>query len=210
MRQSIIRHSLLTALVLCVTVFQVWACSCRPPATLTQEEFFEAEMVFIGKIIKVEEDLNSSLKTATFKITRDIKVPGAVDEIKIVTPVSSASCGLFFEEGSTWYIWGSHDGNYYSSNICTRSIRLNDQGTSTTPRFNEEMEAIERFKSQTGTQTFKVANGKTEGKLKNGLKKGWWKYYDSQGTLYQKICYKKGIKKKEKILAEPLMSPSDM
>lgn len=210
MKQSLIRQGLLTAFICCITIAQVLACSCRPPGPLTQEEFFKAEIVFIGKIIKLEEDLNTSLKTATFKITRDIKVPGAVDEIKIVTPYSPASCGLFFEEGSTWYIWGSNDGNNYSSNICTRSIRLNDQGTSTTPRFNEEMEAIERFKNQTGTQTFETGNGKAEGKLKNGLKKGWWKYYDSQGTLYKKVCYKKGIQKKEKILAEPVMAPSDM
>lgn len=209
-KQSLIRQGLLTAFVFCIAVVQALACSCRPPAPITQEEFFEADMVFVGKIISMEEDAASSRKTATFKIINHIKVPGGIDEITIVTPYSSASCGLTFEEGATWYIWGTNEGDYYSSNICTRSIRLNDQGTSTTPRFNEDMEAIERFKSQTGTQTFEVANGKAEGKLKNGLKKGWWKYYDGQGTLYKKVCYKKGVQKKEKILAEPVMSPSNM
>ncbi len=193
----------LVTLILSISIIEAIACSCRPPGELTSAEFFEAEIIFIGKITSVEE--TGYTITATFSVMDDIKVPGGTREIEVLTPVSSAACGLSFKEGAVWYVWGYNEGSgKYSSNICTRSMRLNDQGTSTNPGFEKEMNAIKSFKNSSGSQVFETPAGKVEGKIKNGLKKGWWKYYDTQGNLYKKVCYKKGIQKKEKILAEPV------
>ena len=54
---------------------QVIACSCRPPAPLTMEEFLNADLVFEGKALSVETDKEQGMKVITFEVTKAHKTP---------------------------------------------------------------------------------------------------------------------------------------
>ena len=175
---------------------QILACSCRPPMPMTDVEFFEADLVFIGKITTVIADQQAYKRTATFKIINPLKVAGSMTTVDIVTPYESATCGLTFSEDELWYIWASDDGNMYSSSICTRSLKLEQDGTSPVPRYQEDMLAIAQFKNQDGKYTFNTNTGTTTGKIRNGYKQGCWKYYNQDGVLEKKCKFKRGVEKK--------------
>lgn len=175
---------------------QIFACSCRPPLPVTDVEFFNADLIFIGKITRVNADQQAFKRTATFDIINPLKVAGSMNTVDIVTPYQSATCGLTFGEGELWYIWASDDGTMYSSNICTRSLKLEQDGTSPVPRYQEEMLAIAQFKQQDGKYTFNTNTGTTTGKIRNGFKQGCWKYYNQDGVLEKKCKFKKGMEKK--------------
>ena len=116
--------------------------------------------------------------------------------VDVVTAYQSATCGLVFNEGDLWYIWASSDGTVHSSNSCTRSLRLEQDGTSPMPRYQEDMLAISQFKSQNNRIALDTSTGKAEGKIRNGYKTGWWKYYNQDGTLQRKCKFRKGVEKK--------------
>ncbi len=179
---------------------QIFACSCRPPLAMTDIEFFNADLVFIGKITYVNADEETYKRTATFEIINPLKVVGDMKTIDIVTPYQSATCGLTFLEGQLWYIWASNDGTMYSSNICTRSLRLEEDGTSAVPRYQEDMLAIAQFKQQNGKQNFDTNTGTGTGKIRNGFKEGCWKYYNQDGVLEKKCKFRKGVEKKCKTI----------
>lgn len=183
-------------LFLFVISVQVFACSCRPPLSMTDVEFFNADLVFIGKITHVNADEEAYRRTATFEILNPLKVAIDVKEVKIITAYESATCGLSFREGDMWYIWASDEGENFSSSICTRSLRLEEDGTSPIARFQEDMLAIDNFKSQTGTQIVETSMGTAKGKVRDGLKRGCWKYYNADGILEKKCKYKKGVQVK--------------
>jgi len=191
-----IRHFILLCVFMCVSVAQIIACSCRPPLPMTETEFFNADLVFIGKITYVNADEEAYRRTATFEILSPLKVVGAMKEVEIITAYESATCGLSFKEGDLWYIWADNEGKAYSSNSCSRSLRLKEDGTSQVERFNQDMLAINTFKSQTGNQTIETNMGTAKGKVRNGLKKGCWKYYNEEGILQKKCKYKKGVEVK--------------
>jgi len=188
-----IRHFILLLILVSVSVAQVIACSCRPPLPMTEMEFFNADVVFIGKITSVDANEETYKRTATFKILNALKVAGSAKEVTVVTSYDSAACGLSFNEGDLWYIWANSNGKTFSSNICTRSLRLNEDGTTAVQRYHDDMLAINSFKKQSGKYTFDTDRGTTTGKIRRGLKKGCWKYYDENGVLYKKCKYKKGI-----------------
>jgi len=191
-----IRHFILLCVFTCVSIAQVVACSCRPPLPMTDVEFFNADLVFIGKITHVDADEEAYRRTATFEIINPLKVTIDIKEVKIITAYQSATCGLSFREGDMWYIWAGDEGEHFSSSICTRSLRLKDDGTTGIPRFEEDMLAIEKFKSQTGKQIVETSMGTAKGKVRDGLKRGCWKYYNAEGILEKKCKYKKGIEVK--------------
>jgi len=191
-----IRHFVLLLIFVSVSVTQAIACSCRPPLPMTEMEFFNADLIFIGKITSVNANEETYKRTATFEVLNALKAAGTPKEITVVTSYDSAACGLPFNEGDMWYIWASSNGETFSSNICTRSLRLNEDGTTAVPRYHEDMLAINNFKKKSGKHTFDTDMGTTTGKIRNGLKKGCWKYYDENGVLYKKCKYKKGIMSK--------------
>jgi len=183
-------------LLLSVISVQVFACSCRPPLPMTDMEYFGADLVFIGKITKVNADQEAYKRTATFEIINPLKVAGNMKSVDIVTAYQSATCGLTFGEDELWYIWASDEGEMYTSSICTRSLRLEKNGTSPIPRYQEDMLAIAKYRQQDGKYTFDTATGTTTGKIRNGYKSGCWKYYNQDGVLEKKCKYKNGKEKK--------------
>lgn len=191
-----IRHFILLCVFTFVSVAQVVACSCRPPLPMTDVEFFNADLVFIGKITHVNADEEAYRRTATFEIINPLKAIEDMAEVDIITAYQSATCGLSFKEGDLWYIWASDEGENFSSSICTRSLRLQEDGTSSAGRFQEDMLAIENFKSQTGKQIVETNMGTAKGKVRNGFKTGCWKYYNAEGILEKKCKYRKGVQVK--------------
>lgn len=163
---------------------------------MTDTEFFGADLIFIGKVTHVDADVDAFKRTATFKIINPLKVAGKMSTVDIVTPYQSATCGLTFNEDDLWYIWASDEGTMYTSTICTRSLKLEQDGTSPVPRYQEDMLAIAQYKQQDDEYTFNTNTGTTTGKIRNGYKTGCWKYYNQDGTLEKKCKFKKGVEKK--------------
>lgn len=175
---------------------QVLACSCRPPSPLTIEEFLNADLVFEGKIVKVETDKEGHMKTITFDITKNYKTPKRMTTVAITTAGSSAACGLTVEEGQAWYIWANknEESGAYSAGICSRSLQMADDVSERYyKRYNSEVELINSLKAKRGKQRLELSSGTAEGKMKKGQRCGKWKYYDTSGTLTKTCRFKKGI-----------------
>lgn len=175
---------------------QVIACSCRPPAPLTMEEFLNADLVFEGKALSVETDKEQGMKVITFEVTKAHKTPRGTTKIEVTTAGNSAACGLTIEEGQNWYIWArkNEETGAYSSGICSRSLYLaEDASKKYFQRYEEEMELIQSVKSKRGKQRLEVSTGTAEGKMKKGRRCGKWRYYAPDGTLTKTCRYKRGI-----------------
>ena len=106
---------------------QVMACSCMKLGKLTEEAYTQATDIFIGKAVEVDTLLEENLISIRFKVKESIK--GAkVKYIEVTTPMSSAACGLYIQEGEKWYIFGSIEDGEMRVNMCGRHANLTKPG----------------------------------------------------------------------------------
>ncbi|MEO1434767.1 MAG: hypothetical protein AAFV80_04475 [Bacteroidota bacterium] len=183
-------------LLCCLRSLSGWACSCAPAPMLSAVDVLEADLVFIGQIVDLE--LTSNRKVARFRITEHLVSAKRQKEIQIETALSSAACGLSFQEDAYWYIWASKtEAGHFVSNICSRSAPLRDpKSIPTNSRVGSELAFFTSRKKVRGTSTVHFpesrynlhSGGKASGKFCKGLPKGIWNYYNSKGILTQ-TCF---------------------
>ncbi len=137
---KIIKPTLILLLSIC---FQyAWACSCMQPGSV-EESFKQADAVFTGTVLNVENDLTpspddpsisyASSQTITIKLETSYKTAAGIKTssriIKIKTAISSASCGYYFEEGKKYIVYAYENTEDCSlwTNICTRTKQYNQE-----------------------------------------------------------------------------------
>jgi len=107
------------------------ACSCV--ADTSQEEDFEnAEAVFIGRVLSIEEhrgfaqqllrtlpfiERRPSYRTITFHVTERWKGIDA-NLVTAATGFGGGDCGYYFAEGETYLVY-AHDGDFYGEKLAT-------------------------------------------------------------------------------------------
>lgn len=107
----------------------VFACSCRPPGTPAQE-LGQADAVFLATVVDVNAPsgpIRSSADSTT--VTLDVaKVwKGQVTRtLVLITPGSSASCGVSFEQGKAYVVYGRVSEGALTTNLCSRTRPIGD------------------------------------------------------------------------------------
>ena len=120
----IVVGALLAASPMCV-----YACSCRPPGT-PAEELGRSDAVFQGTVVSVQNPSgpvasNADITTVTFNVSKVWK--GQITQTgTIVTPGSSASCGVTFEQGVEYVVYGRASEGALTTNLCSRTRAIGD------------------------------------------------------------------------------------
>ena len=106
-----------------------YACSCRPPGT-PAEELGQSDAVFQGIVVSVKAPTGPVASSAdSTTVTLDVsKVwKGQVTQTTMLTtPGSSASCGVTFEQGKEYVVYGRVNEGALSTNLCSRTRTVAD------------------------------------------------------------------------------------
>jgi hypothetical protein len=113
------------ALVTAVQPSCAYACSCRPPGP-PAEALANATAVFSGKVTALSAPVDgggTDPVQVTFAVTNGWK--GADQStIVIVTPSSSASCGVGLVEGQEYLVYATESEGSLQTNLCSRTTQL--------------------------------------------------------------------------------------
>jgi Tissue inhibitor of metalloproteinase len=110
-----------------------YACSCVPPDT-PEKELQQADAVFSGKVIKVEEGGSgefSANSSSQVSVTLEVKeIWKGIEENRIVvkTEQHSASCGYEFEKNKEYIVYAQKQGNEWYVSLCSRTTILAEAG----------------------------------------------------------------------------------
>lgn len=130
-----------------------YACSCRPPGT-PAEELGQSDAVFRGTVVSVKAPsgpVTSSADNTTVTFSVSTVWKGQITQTgTISTPGSSASCGVTFEQGKEYVVYGRLNEGSLTTNLCSR--------TGTIENATEDIAAL-------GTGQPPSANGQTPGQL---------------------------------------------
>ncbi len=174
-----------------VIPLNVDACSCGNlwgPVTI--KDYNSSEFIISVKAIKVtidEKEVYDKQRKIDFQIDEIYKGKIEGKSVTIYTALSDASCGLYVKENEEWIIWAYIHNNVISTSLCTRSklkqyIKEND------------FKSLQYFKSNPPSTEWKNDKGVliAEGKLKNNLPVGLWKYFYNNGYIESEGVYKNG------------------
>jgi hypothetical protein len=110
-----------------------YACSCVPPGT-PEQELKEADVVFSGEVIKIEEGKLgwlSANSSSPVSVTLEVKEAWkGVEENRVVikTEQHSASCGYEFEKDKEYIVYAEKQGNDWHVSLCSRTNILAEAG----------------------------------------------------------------------------------
>lgn len=124
-------------IVFSLFIQQAWACTCVPSPSV-EESFKSADAVFTGTVMKIEQELDTTIddhgdtilvfgwvKTVTIKLDTDYKNTNtkAGNIITIQTASNSAACGYYFQKGKRYMVYANtnKEDGILSTNICTRT-----------------------------------------------------------------------------------------
>lgn len=120
-----LKQTLFILTILLFNTVDTLACSCGELDRISKDDFDKAGEIFIGLVIKVEEDRDNWTKAVTFQVTDRLKATGQTKEITIWTALDGAACGLSTKEGDKWYIFAyRNDDNKLVAGLCGRSVNL--------------------------------------------------------------------------------------
>ena len=119
----------LFVLVVCSSAaLEVFACTCIPPRTPTEER--EASIfVFAGEVIRIDTVIIQSypMRNVRFRVQRIWK-GGDSTQVDVLTGMSDADCGYHFGIGKAYLVYafdfGLEDQPVFSTNICRRTNLL--------------------------------------------------------------------------------------
>ena len=173
-----------------------YSCSCAIRGELSVSDYYQPDVILLGKVIKLEENsLTPELEYNTKEITIEIKefFKGRlqdVRQIKIYTSFSDASCGLAVNNtGEDWIIFAHYNKHgYLLTDMCTPSKTIKEPGDEYLVKLKSYRDAVGVTKFYNSKQILSA-----EGELINGQPHGLWSYYG--GTwLSQTGFYDNGLK----------------
>ena len=128
----VLRLSILLIVLSAVVIVRptcAYACSCRPPGTPI-EALGQSDAVFQGTIVSVKAStgpVTSSADNTTvmFQVSKVWK--GQITQTStLTTPGSSASCGVTFEQGKEYVVYGRVNEGSLTTNLCSRTRAVAD------------------------------------------------------------------------------------
>ncbi|TGE22029.1 hypothetical protein E5K00_17400 [Hymenobacter aquaticus] len=114
--------TVLLAIVLICFAQQVEACSCGPVSRIKQKDLVNAELIFIGKLVRIDS-LDLSDRRLVFEVISAIKTNGA-KQLSVVTGYGNGDCGLDVELGQEWYIFAEPREGNARAMMCGRSFLM--------------------------------------------------------------------------------------
>jgi hypothetical protein len=103
----------------------LFGCDCKTLNPISKEDYNKAACIFVGRVIKIEEDEKNYSKAITFEIIHRLKNTEQINEITIWTALNSSACGLEVGSGENWYIFAHKDeDNKLIAGLCGRSVNL--------------------------------------------------------------------------------------
>ena len=125
---------ILAVIILTFISIESYACSCM--SYDIDKDYEKYEVVFIGKVIKVEKQL--SVDSSFLFPYKFIKVKFEVQKqyrgleeskFEIITPNDPASCGYLFKKGTEYAVFASHnkEKGKYEVRSCSPTIRANQK-----------------------------------------------------------------------------------
>ncbi len=100
-----------------------FACSCAPSEN-AQEEYAAVDIVFIGKVIAVK-DVEDYQQLITFTVSQNYKNINQ-NTIDVLTNIPGPSCGIVFDKGEEYLVYGYFSEETIRSNSCTLTKKLSD------------------------------------------------------------------------------------
>jgi hypothetical protein len=99
-------------------------CSCMDPGKINDEQYNSYDLIVKGEIEKIED--GEWTRIIYIRIEKNYK--GSLDSklVEISSPSQSGMCGIFPEIGENWLIYANNSNGTYSTGLCTRTKRLND------------------------------------------------------------------------------------
>jgi antitoxin component YwqK of YwqJK toxin-antitoxin module len=155
------------------------ACSCWYIKKISAEALMFGGIVFKGKIIDLQIEYVTyqgekwpTDKVATFVVDSWYSSQEISDTVIVNTGGGGGDCGLPFNKGETWLIYGYNQDGIIRSSICTSSIN------SSVKSFVSSIKYLERLKKKTGSieEKHEWFNGpyKLSGNIENGNPVGQW------------------------------------
>jgi hypothetical protein len=104
------------------------ACSCVPTTLDTAVQ--EADAVFVGEVLAVEDGASASGPTTVARIAvQEVHAGEVADVVEVRTPIDSAACGYAFEVGRADLVYAVVEGDGgLSTNLCDRTAPLDAAG----------------------------------------------------------------------------------
>ena len=131
-------------LVLLITAFLLnpadEMCSCLPPGEITHEKFNDYDIILQGKIKDAKED--NKMIIYTVEVDKIYKGKAGKQQIEIKSHWHSGMCGIGFVPGQEWLIYGYKKENYFITNLCTRSLRMDTE--SNRDRLNNDLSFLKK------------------------------------------------------------------
>jgi len=92
------------------------------------DDVHNSSAVFYGKALSVEEieDVNEfgGLKKITFEVIKANKQCSSGEQVVVYTANNSAACGVYVQQGETWYIFTDEYNGKKRISICGRNARI--------------------------------------------------------------------------------------
>jgi hypothetical protein len=98
------------------------ACKCKAEVPLSTH-FDYANVVFIGKAIKVTVDEPNFKSKAIFYVHDIFKGKCSAEKITITTATDRSACGFRIKRGEKWQIWAQKSGDHFQANHCGKSTK---------------------------------------------------------------------------------------
>ena len=93
-----------------------WACSCIRG---TPDQYFnDADVVFTGKALDIERNLENELEVK-FEIIERQKMDSSDKTVVVRTALTSAECGYDFQPGLTYVVYAVEDGERLYTDLCS-------------------------------------------------------------------------------------------
>jgi len=106
----------------------LFACSCSKERSI-EEEFAGVDIVFTGKVIKIEQSDDSYMGSASdvrFEVLKPYK--GTTDRVITVrTSRYDISCGYSFEEGKQYLVYAYFQHGRLAASSCSRTGKLSER-----------------------------------------------------------------------------------
>lgn len=109
-------------LILIISLFirPAFSCSCLEIGKLNDEQYNSYELILMGEVFYIDDSLEFE-NVFHVKINSLYKGHFSFDTIKIFTPKSSGSCGLFTMVGFNWIFYLTNYSNKYEVSDCSPS-----------------------------------------------------------------------------------------
>ena len=98
-----------------------YACSCAP--STPDEHFNDADVVFTGKVLQIEQNWNREYEVK-FEIEQRQKMEDDEKTVIVRTALTDAECGYIFQTGLTYVVYAGLQDDRLYTDLCSGTHRF--------------------------------------------------------------------------------------